>query len=152
MKRDWDQFFIDRAHANASMSTCVARHVGAVATRNRRSFADGFNGNLPGQLHCDQGGCPRCASAHESGTDLERCLCVHAEQNLVAFCAANGIPLLGATVYCTTKPCLDCLKLLVSSGVREVVYDEDYPGSTWEPPLYVPSNPFSMRQHNKEAA
>ena len=132
MTRDWDRFFIDRAYANAAMSTCGSRHVGAVATRNRRSFADGFNGNLPGEVHCDEGGCARCAAA-DSGSDLERCICVHAEQNLVAYCAETGTPLGGATIYTTTRPCLDCLKLLVSAGVAEIVFDQDYPGATWVP-------------------
>lgn len=135
--RDWDAFFMQRAFANATMSTCLTRHVGAVATRNRRSFADGFNGNLPGHAHCDEGGCQRCADAAAgrvaSGASLLRCICVHAEQNLVSYCAQTGTPLAGATVYTTTKPCLDCLKLLVSSGVIEIVYELDYPESDWSP-------------------
>ena len=149
MSRDWDRFFIERAYANASMSTCVSRHVGAVATRHRRSFADGFNGNLPGYPHCDEGGCPRCSGAHESGAGLERCVCVHAEQNLVSFCAANGIPLAGATVYCTTKPCIDCLKLLISSLVVKVVYHQDYAGPTV--PL-LSTAPFELVEWKGELA
>lgn len=128
---------MQRAYANADMSTCLTRHVGAVATRNRRSFADGFNGNLPGHAHCDEGGCQRCADAARglvpSGSSLMRCLCVHAEQNLVAYCAQTGTPLAGSTVYTTTKPCLDCLKLLASSGVTEIVFEQDYPESDWTP-------------------
>lgn len=126
--RNWDGYWLARARLNATMSTCRRRHVGAVAVRDRRSFADGFNGNLPGYKHCDDGGCPRCSDDTSGpGLSLERCICVHAEQNIVSFCARNGIRLDGATVYCTTQPCLDCMKLLIVSGIVEVVYDEPYP-------------------------
>lgn len=144
----WDQHFMRRAHDNAGQSTCLTRHVGVVATRGNRAFADGFNGNLPGETHCDEGGCPRCNHpSREPGVDLGRCWCVHAEQNLVAWCAMTGTPLGGATLYCTTKPCLDCLKLVISSGVDEVVYFEDYPESSWLPRL---NRPFILRQIETE--
>lgn len=127
MSRDWDAHFLARARLNASMSTCLRRQVGAIAVRDRRALADGFNGNLPGATHCVDGGCARCGNAQlASGVGLERCVCVHAEMNLVAYCAATGTPLRGATVYGTTQPCMDCLKLLVSAGVIEVVYAEPY--------------------------
>lgn len=144
MRPTWDEHFMARAHANATMSTCASRRVGCVATRGNRSFADGFNGNLPGEVHCDEGGCDRCADGAAAGTGLERCVCVHAEQNLVAYCAATGTPLAGATLYTTTRPCLDCLKLVISAGVVEVVYDEEYPGSTWVPQT---KSPFTARRY-----
>lgn len=126
--RNWDAYWLERARLNASMSTCMRRGVGAVAVRDRRSFADAYNGTAPGTRHCEDGGCPRCADLSQgAGLDLGRCLCVHAEQNIVAFCARNGIRLDGAILYQTTRPCVDCHKLLVSSGIVEVVYDEEYP-------------------------
>lgn len=127
-RESWDEHFMNRAMSNATMSTCLTRHVGVVATRGNRSFADGFNGNLPGERHCDDGGCPRCADTKlVPGVGLERCLCVHAEQNLVAYCARVGTPAAGATVYSTTRPCLDCFKLLASAGVVEIVFNVFYP-------------------------
>ena len=126
--RNWDQHWKARAHLNAEMSTCVRRQVGAVAVRNRRSFADAFNGNIPGEDHCNEGGCARCADKSlASGADLSECVCVHAEANLVAYCALEGIPLAGSIIYCTDHPCVHCVKILASSGVREVVYDRPYP-------------------------
>lgn len=129
MDRDWDAYWLLRARLNATMATCAARHVGAVAVRDRRSFADAFNGNVPGAVHCDDGGCERCANHSDfaSGTELERCVCVHAEANLVAYCAREGIGLNASTVYCTTKPCATCMKLLLVAGVVEIVFDDDYP-------------------------
>jgi dCMP deaminase len=119
------------------MSTCIRLKVGAVAVRNRRSFADAFNGNIPGERHCDDGGCDYCTHAVQhalpigSAGNNNDCVCVHAESNLVSYCAVEGIKLAGAIVYCTDHPCVHCVKLLASSGVREVVYDREYPAPDW---------------------
>jgi dCMP deaminase len=132
VERNWDEYWRDRAYLNAKMSTCIRRNVGAVAVRHRRSFADAFNGNIPGEKHCDDGGCARCQdSTRPSGEDLDECVCVHAESNLVSYCALEGVTLADAIVYCTDRPCVHCTKLLASSGVREVVYDRDYPAPDW---------------------
>ena len=32
----------------------------------------------------------------------------------------------GTTVYSTTFPCMNCLKLLINAGVRKIVYKEGY--------------------------
>ena len=125
--RNWDMHFMGKAQMNAAMSTCRSRHVGAVATIDRRQLVDGFNGNIPGAVHCDEGGCERCENkAFSQGEDLLRCVCVHAEQNIVAWAARSRTCLEGATVYSTTHPCADCLKLLIMAGVTEIVYRDDY--------------------------
>lgn len=132
MPRDWDAHWLRRAWLVAEMSTCLRRHVGAVAVRDRHAVSDGFNGNMPGARHCDEGGCRRCASPGQvSGTGLSDCTCVHAEANVVAFAAREGTALRGATVYSTDRPCADCTKLLAVAGVIEVVYDRSYPVPTW---------------------
>jgi len=125
----WDCFFADRVELNGRQSTCRTRHVGAVLARGKRVIADGFNGNLPGHPHCYDGGCERCAGSSQSGVGLERCLCVHAEQNLISYCAQYGVAMDGATLYLPCTPCLDCFKLVVSAGVQEIVYETPYPAS-----------------------
>lgn len=124
---EWHQHFMMKAELNAKMSTCCSRQVGAVAVIGRRQVADGFNGNLPGTKHCDEGGCERCQNkAFSGGDDIMRCVCVHAEQNIVSWCARVGHSLEGATIYSTTHPCADCLKLLISAGASEIVFRDDY--------------------------
>jgi len=51
---------------------------------------------------------------------------VHAEQNVIAFCAKEGISTEGATLYVTTSPCKQCSKLIAQSGISRVVYFEKY--------------------------
>jgi dCMP deaminase len=124
--RDWDNHFMAKAYLNASMSTCRTRSVGALVTIGRRQLVDGFNGNLPGTVHCVDGGCERCLNRAFSGEGLNRCVCVHAEQNIVAWSSRYGIRLAGGTLYSTTHPCSDCFKLIVTAGIVEIVYDEPY--------------------------
>lgn len=113
------------------MSTCRTRHVGGVLVRNRRVVADGFNGNLPKHRHCDEGGCERCNDPNvQSGVGLERCVCLHCEQNIIGYCAQAGISSRNTTIYLPATPCLDCMKLLIVSGVREVVYNNPYNANT----------------------
>lgn len=128
-RRCWDCFFRVQLESIAEQSTCCTRHVGAVLGRERRVVAAGFNGTLSGHPHCDAGGCDRCAGAPASGVGLERCVCVHAEQNAIAYCAGAGVASAGATAYVSATPCLDCAKLLIAAGVVEIVYAERYAAS-----------------------
>ena len=54
----------------------------------------------------------------------------HAEANLVAFAAREGISTKGCTVYVTHHPCASCARTLIQAGVREVIFG---PGTTSMP-------------------
>jgi deoxycytidylate deaminase len=53
----------------------------------------------------------------------------HAEMEALLACARNGIPTVGAHLYCTTFPCHNCAKHIIGAGIRRVVYVEPYPKS-----------------------
>ena len=53
-------------------------------------------------------------------------LTVHAEQNVISFCAKNGISTDGGELYLTHAPCKQCSKLIIQSGIKEIYYEEDY--------------------------
>lgn len=48
---------------------------------------------------------------------------VHAEANAIAFAAKKGIPLHGSHAYVTALPCLNCMKLLIASGIAYIFAD-----------------------------
>lgn len=54
---------------------------------------------------------------------------VHAEMAAILSCARTGISLQNATLYCTTFPCHNCAKHIISAGISRVVYIEPYPKS-----------------------
>src|SRR5262245_33974748 len=74
----WDEYFMNIARVVASRSNCIKRKVGAVIALDRRIISTGYNGTPRGIRNCNEGGCPRCAGAAESGTRLDECLCSHA--------------------------------------------------------------------------
>jgi len=51
---------------------------------------------------------------------------IHAEANALIFAAKEGIAVDEAQIYCTHSPCLNCAKLIVNSGIRQVIYRVPY--------------------------
>ena len=123
----WDEYFMGIAQMAALRSNCMKRKVAAVIVRDRRIVSTGYNGTPRGVTNCNEGGCPRCNSLAPSGTKLGECLCSHAEENAIVQAAYHGISVRGATIYSTFSPCLICTKMIINSGITEVVYDLDYP-------------------------
>jgi dCMP deaminase len=123
----WDQYFMDIAKVAASRSNCLKRKVAAIIVREKRIISTGYNGTPRGTRNCNEGGCPRCNSLAASGTSLDECLCSHGEENAIVQAAYHGVGLSGSTIYSTFAPCLMCAKMIINSGIAEVVYNRDYP-------------------------
>ena len=123
----WDEYFMNIARVVASRSNCVKRKVAAVVTKDRRIISTGYNGTPRGVRNCNEGGCPRCNSFAPEGSRLDECLCSHGEENAITQSAYHGVSLRGATLYTTFSPCLICTKMIINAGIREVVYNADYP-------------------------
>ncbi|HZA43464.1 MAG TPA: dCMP deaminase family protein [Nitrososphaeraceae archaeon] len=130
---DWDIYFMLQAEIAKLRSNCLTRQVGCVLVRENRQIATGYNGTPSGIRNCFEGGCLRCLDRVngkiESGADLERCLCMHAEANAILQCAVFGNTgsTRGSTLYSTYAPCLECSKMAVSVGVAKVVSLASYP-------------------------
>lgn len=128
----WDEYFMSIAHQVATRSTCTRRQVGAVLVKGKRILATGYNGVPIGLEHCDTAGCLRDKLGIPSGEKHELCRGLHAEQNAVIQAARFGIAMDGSTVYSTTRPCVLCAKILINSGVVEIVSSEGYPDALSE--------------------
>ncbi|MFH1221628.1 MAG: deaminase [Candidatus Micrarchaeota archaeon] len=123
----WDAYFMNIAKQVATRSNCVKRKVAAVLVRDKQIISTGYNGTPRGTRNCSEGGCPRCNGFSESGKNLEECFCSHGEENAIIQAAYNGVSTKGCTVYTTFSPCLLCTKMIINSGILEVVYNEKYP-------------------------
>lgn len=122
----WDEYFMHLAQVATLRGNCLKRKVACVIIRDNRVISTGYNGTPRGITNCNEGGCPRCAELDESGKNLEECLCAHAEENAIAQAAYHGVSVKGATLYTTYSPCLRCTKLIINSGIAEVVYNQAY--------------------------
>lgn len=123
---DWDTYYMNIARVVATRGNCLRRKVAAVVVRNQRIVSTGYNGTPRGVKNCFDGGCPRCAGNAPRGQDLGVCICSHAEENAIVQAAFHGIALKGAVMYCTLSPCLVCARMIITAGIQELVYDEEY--------------------------
>ncbi len=139
-----DGFYMGLARAVRDGADCLGSRVGAVLVRQNRVVSTGYNGTPSGFTNCTDGGCVRCSDSdlhakgrgheatdgeHTSGRALDRCICVHAEQNAFLTAARFGTRVEGTTLYTTLSPCFGCLKEAVQAGVVRVVFDEVYQAS-----------------------
>ena len=124
---NWDEYFMSMAFLIATRSTCLRRKVGAVLVRDRRILATGYNGAPSGFPHCEDNGCLREELNIPSGERQEICWGIHAEQNAIVQAAIFGVSTQGSILYCTTKPCITCAKILANAGVVKVYAAEEYP-------------------------
>ena len=122
-----DREYMDKAYEQAEKSSCFRAKVGAILVRDGEIIAQGYNNMAGGINDCAEVGCIREKLNIPSGTRREVCRAICAEQIAISEAARNGVKLDGSVAYITTFPCHICAKLLVSSGVNEIVYDKDYP-------------------------
>jgi dCMP deaminase len=124
------KLFHDIVKRLAEESTCARMKVGALlVSEDARMIATGWNGTAPGKIHCeyvfkntDLGHENFLKSHHEFSTQEE----LHAEQNLIAYCAKSGISTKDKILYLTITPCIHCAKLILASGIKCVVYINVY--------------------------
>jgi dCMP deaminase len=128
MKRPaWDEYFMEITRLVARRSTCLRRSVGAVLVKDKNILATGYNGAPSGVAHCLDVGCLRERMAVLPGERHELCRGLHAEQNAIIQAAKHGTNINGATLYCTTMPCIICSKMLINAGILRIVYAQGYP-------------------------
>ncbi len=102
------------ARLQARRGTCNRLQVGAVVEVGGRIVAGGYNGAPAGAEHCNH-------------VDKEPCTrAIHAEANLIAYAAREGIKIGGGILYCTDSPCISCAQLIVASGIVGLYYEREY--------------------------
>ncbi len=122
-----ERLWYDICRRFADQSKCKSRQVGCILVKNNHMLLQGFNGAPLGST-CDECRRERCNGGQDkSGSRLNDAICAHAEANLIGLCSRYGISSEGCTLYCTLYPCPECSKLIVAAGIKEVVYDEEYP-------------------------
>ena len=118
-----DMYFLVIAKAVSLRSTCDRRKVGCVLVDvNYHILSTGYNGPASGLPHCTDVGCAR--KDWPSGTALETCGAIHAEQNALLQCGNTKAIY---TAYITHSPCVTCVKLFMNTGCRRLVFSDPYP-------------------------
>lgn len=112
-----DELYMSISILTSRRATCRRASVGAVLVKDGRIIATGYNGQVPGEHHCNDGDCDLTQSCTRV---------LHAEDNLIAHCAAHGLSTIGCVMYVTLSPCPACARRIIQAGIREVVYLEKF--------------------------
>ena len=118
----WDRYFMNLAVQAATRSTCPRKSVGAIVVRDKAILATGYNGRPRGFRHCSEGW-PCSGVGLPSGTGLDACEAIHAEANALLQCGdVNQV----VACYVTCSPCISCVKLLLNTSCRRIIFAERY--------------------------
>ena len=116
----YDKVMLRTARLFSNLSYCEKKKVGAVIAKDGRILATGYNGTVAGFDN-------RCETYDFIENKLVTSpFVIHAEQNVLMFCAKHGIATDGTTMYITLSPCETCAKLIVQAGIKRVVFLDYY--------------------------
>ena len=110
----YDQAYMRMALEWAKLSHCERKQVGALIVKDRMIISDGFNGTPTGFENC----------CEEEGNT--KWYVLHAEANAILKVASSAQSCKDATLYITLSPCKECSKLIHQSGIKRVVYANQY--------------------------
>lgn len=122
MRPHVDETWMALAKILSLRSTCARSLVGCVFLNKRgHVISTGYNGVHAGAKHCIEHPCPGANAVH--GTDLDKCVAIHAEQNALLQCPdVYQIH----KIYTTHSPCMHCMKLLLNTSCQLIIYDQIY--------------------------
>lgn len=131
-----DELYMEMAISMAKISHGVRAKVGAILVTEQGVILGGVNG-LPKALgnvleyveyefHSEFGKEPVLFPTHLKTKPAV----IHAELNCIMKAAREGVSVLNSTVYITLSPCEHCASMLLSCGVKRVVYLEEYRSSS----------------------
>lgn len=110
-----DKRYLRMAKIWAENSYCERRKVGALIVKDKSIISDGYNGTPVG-----------FENVCEDSDGLTKRYVLHAEANAITKLASSTQSSIGATVYVTDAPCIECAKLIIQSHIARVVYSIEY--------------------------
>ena len=123
MKEKFVNAYMDVAERFAELSSARRLHVCAIVVKDDRIISIGYNGMPSGWDNDCEDLVYRIAEEPILKTKPE---VLHAETNAIAKLAKSNESGLGATMFITHAPCLDCAKLIYQSGISCVLYRDAY--------------------------
>lgn len=119
-QKEIDKRYMRMAQVWAENSYCVRLKVGCLIVKDKMIISDGYNGTPSGFENV-------CEYFDEKEQSLKtKSYVMHAEANAITKIAKSYNNSLGATIYVTAAPCLECAKLIIQSGIVRVVYLQEY--------------------------
>ncbi|MGQ1929187.1 deoxycytidylate deaminase [Ornithobacterium rhinotracheale] len=114
-RNKYDIAYLRMAKIWGQLSYCKRKQVGALIVKDRMIISDGYNGTPSG-----------FENTCEDDDNQTKWYVLHAEANAILKVAASTQSCEGATLYITLSPCKECSKLIYQSGIKRVVYINQY--------------------------
>lgn len=124
VKNKLKQAYMTTAETFAELSHARRLHVGAIVVKDDRIISIGYNGMPAGwDNNCED----EIRYPDAQGVTLKtKPEVLHAEMNALMKLAKSNESGLGASMFITHAPCLDCAKLIYQSGIGSVLYRDAY--------------------------
>jgi dCMP deaminase len=123
VKQKFRDAYMKVAETFAGLSSAVRLHVGAIVVKDDRIISIGYNGMPAGwDNNCED----KVWTQDGDYTLKTKPEVLHAETNAIAKLAKSTESGMGATMFITHAPCLDCAKLIYQSGINHVLYRNSY--------------------------
>jgi len=106
--------YMDVAKRFAQLSHAKRLNVGAIVVKDDRIISIGYNGMPSGWEN-------ECEIKNTTKPQV-----LHAESNAIAKLARSNDSGLGADLFITHSPCIECAKLIYQSGIKRVYFGEHY--------------------------
>ncbi len=107
--------YLKMASEWSTNSCCNRKKVGALIVKDNMIISDGYNGTPSGFLN-------DC----EDSEGNSHWYVLHAEANAITKLSRSTQNGEGSTLYLTLSPCRDCCKLIIQTGIKTVIYKEEY--------------------------
>ena len=115
-----NEVLLQVAETISTMSYASRAKVGAILYDGSAIISMGWNGMPSGFPNED-------IEIIENGKIVTNPLVLHAESNAILKCAKNGsASSKGSTLYVTMSPCVQCCKLIIQAGIKNVFYRTAY--------------------------
>lgn len=119
-----DKQFMRQAIVEGQKSADWWRQIGSVLVKDEKVFSAAHVRYFPSDHALDIFGTPRTTVDFGQRPDLY--ISMHAEADLIAQAAKEGVSVAGASIYSSTFPCINCAFLMVRSGIARLFYTQGY--------------------------
>ena len=129
MKEKFINAYMDVAERFAELSSARRLHVGAIVVKDDRIISIGYNGMPAGWDNNCEDEIGHVLDDDNNIVEIRlktKPEVLHAETNAIAKLAKSNESGMGATMFITHAPCLDCAKLIYQSGIGSVLYRNAY--------------------------
>jgi len=129
MKQRLIDAYMTTAETFAELSHARRLHVGAIVVKDDRIISIGYNGMPSGWGNNCEDEIGHVLDDANNIVEIRlktKPEVLHAETNAIAKLAKSNESGMGATMFITHAPCLDCAKLIFQSGIGSVLYRDAY--------------------------